>query len=41
MPLNCSLLTFFKELLYIYNNVYKTFSYLCMDKDVFYTHNRN
>ncbi len=41
MPLNCSLLTFFKELLYIYNKVYGTFSYLCMDKDVFYTHNRN
>ena len=41
MPLNCSLLTFFKELLYICNKVYGTFSYLCMDKDVFYTHNRN
>ena len=41
MHLNCSLLTFFKELLHIYNKVYETFSYLCMDKDVFYTHNRN
>ena len=34
-------MTFFKELLYIYNKVYETFSYLCMDKDVFYIHNRN
>ena len=36
MDLICSFLTFFKFIVHIYNNVYGSFLYLCMEIDVLY-----